>query len=76
MQKWQLFGRFDQLASNTISGSDHPWAREIDGSAVVGGVEYSPISRVKLALNYQGWYPYASDMNDKPYVFLNLEFKL
>ncbi len=76
LPQWQVFVRFDQVASNKLENQDSPWAREDDGSAIVGGVEFSPIKYVKMALNFQDWLPYAGDLEHRPYLYLNLEFKL
>jgi hypothetical protein len=74
--KWQLFARYDQLFSNIPEGYDQPWALESDGSAITGGVEFAPIKGVKIALNYQDWVPYAENMKNAAYLFLNFEYKL
>lgn len=75
-QHWQLFARFDQVYSNLLPGEDEPWALAIDGSKIIGGVQYSPIKNINIALNYQDWVPYANNMNGLSYIFLNFEFKL
>ena len=53
-----------------------PWDLEQDGSTITGGVEYSPIRQVKIALNYQDWVPYALNLNNEAYIYLNFEYKL
>lgn len=75
-KKWQLFARFDQVYSNILEGDEEPWDLEQDGSAITGGLEYSPIRQVKIALNYQDWAPYAKNMTYTGYLFLNFEYKL
>lgn len=72
-KKWQLFGRFDKVLSNKLSGEQNPWNLSKDGSALIGGIEYSPIDKVKLAANYQDWFPYAADTENEQFVFLNIE---
>ncbi len=73
---WQLFARFDQVYSNILEGQDEPWDLPADGSVIIGGVQYSPIKNVNIALNYQDWVPYAKNLNREAYIFLNFEFKL
>lgn len=76
LPKWQVFARFDQVYSNIPAGNDQPWDLEMDGSSLTGGIEYSPIRHVKIALNYQDWAPYARNMGNEAFVFLNFEFRL
>jgi hypothetical protein len=47
-----------------------------DGSALIGGVQFQPIEQVKLALNYQDWVPFAANMGNVAYIFINLEVDL
>ncbi len=75
-KKWQLFARFDQVYSNILQLDDQPWDLERDGSAITAGVEFSPIRQVKIALNYQDWVPYAKNINNEAYIFLNFEYKM
>lgn len=74
--KWQLFARYDQIYSNVLTGAENPWDLEEDGSAIIGGVEFSPIKQVKIALNYQDWTPYAKNLDGESYIYLNFEYKL
>jgi hypothetical protein len=74
--KWQLFTRYDQVYSNVLPDNENPWDLEEDGSAVVGGVEFSPIRQIKIALNYQDWTPYAKNLISQSYLYLNFEYKL
>ena len=76
LKKWQVFARYDQVYSNILAGAESPWAIEEDGSAVIGGVEFSPIKQIKIALNYQDWVPYAKNLDKLSYIYLNFEFKL
>ena len=47
-----------------------------DGSAIIAGIQFQPIEQVKLALNYQDWVPFAANMGNLSYFFLNLEVDL
>lgn len=72
-KKWQLFGRFDKVNSNVLENEDYPWNLANDGSKIIGGIEYSPIKKLKIALDYQDWFPYAENEENEQYIFLNLE---
>jgi hypothetical protein len=71
----ELFGRFDKLWSNTLSGAPYNWNISSDGSAIIAGIQYSPIKNIKIAANYQDWYPYPKNMENESYFYLNLEYK-
>lgn len=75
-KKLQLFARYDQLLSNIPEGKTSPWQLNKDGSALIGGLQYSPIKGIKVALDYQDWYPRAANMPNKSYIFLDLEVSL
>ncbi len=74
--EWELFGRYDWLNSSLLPGGNIPWNLNRDGSAVISGVQYSPVRGVSFALNYQDWYSYAKNGPDIAFLFLNVEFKL
>jgi hypothetical protein len=75
-KKFQVFARYDKVTSNIIDNESVPWGLPTDGSAIIAGVQYSPISRVKLALDYQDWYPLAENLPNESYIFLNLYFSV
>ena len=50
-----------------------PWNLGKDGSAVIEGVQFTPIPFVHLALNYQDWVEYAQNGSSKPFLYLNIE---
>lgn len=72
-KKVQVFGRFDRLLSNKTGDSAIPWNLSDDGSAVIGGVEYSPVKYVKIAANYQDWFPFAKNEPNRQFFYLNME---
>ena len=74
--KYQLFARFDKMASNKLDGEENPWNLAKDGTALVAGIQYEPIKKIKMALNYHDWVPYASNGETKAFIYLNLEVKL
>jgi len=75
-EKFQIFGRYDFVTSNILEGEDVPWDLATDGSSVIVGIQYRPISKVKIALNYQDWYPYAANESNLAFIFLNFEFRV
>ncbi len=74
--KFEIFGRFDQLSSNTLSGATTAWNEAKDGNQIVAGFQYAPVKGVKFALNYQGFDFKQAGKNTESLVFLNAEFKL
>lgn len=74
-KKFELFGRFDKLWSNTLIGEPYNWNITRDGSAVIAGLQYTPTRNIKIAANYQDWYPYAKNLDNESYFYINLEFK-
>jgi len=74
--QYQVFARFDKIGSNILEENINPWNLINDGSALITGLQYKPIKNIKAALNYQDWYPLASNRNNSAFVYLNLEIKL
>jgi hypothetical protein len=75
-KKWEVFGRFDQLNSNTLDGETQAWNFDKNGSQLIFGIQVYPVKGLKFALNYQGYTFDNSAINTKSLVFLNAEFKL
>ncbi len=76
LKKFQLFARYDKLNSNILLGEDQPWQLLKDGSAIIAGIQYSPIKQVKIALDYQDWVPYAKNMDYVAFIFINFFVKI
>ncbi len=75
-QRFELFGRYDRLSSNIPADYTQPWNLVSDGSAIIAGIQFQPIDQVRLALNYQDWVPFAANMGNLAYIFVNLEVDL
>lgn len=75
-EKFELFGRYDWLNSNIPAEYSQPWNLQEDGTALIFGIRYMPIKHIKMALNYQDWVPYAANLSNLRYLFLNLEIVL
>lgn len=73
--KWNIFGRYDNLSSNTLSGEDHDWNFNKDGGTYIGGLEYKPIKLVNLSANFRYTDFEDNTMEDASAVYVNLEFK-
>lgn len=75
-KKFEVFGRYDQLSSNTLTGGLTDWNIANDGSQVITGIQYAPVKGLKFSLNYQNFSFDNSTLDAKSLVFLNAEFKL
>lgn len=71
--KWEIFARYDKLLSNILPEDDAPWNLAKDGSALLTGVQFTPIEYVHLSLNYQDWVEYAQNGSSEPFLYLNIE---
>jgi hypothetical protein len=72
--KYQIFGRYDYISSVKLANQTNPWRYNSNGSLIMGGIQFSPIKQVKMALNYQLWQPENKNLSKSDYIFLNLEF--
>jgi hypothetical protein len=75
-KKFEVFGRYDQLSSNTLTGGLNDWNIANDGSQVIAGIQYAPVKGLKFSLNYQDFSFDNATSDNKSLVFLNAEFKL
>lgn len=75
-KKWQVFARYDKLNSTIEDDDNLPWNLIKDGSAVIAGIQFTPIKHVTIALDYQDWVPYAKNLKATSFIFLNFELKL
>lgn len=75
-ERYQVFGRYDYLSSNIIDPDPDPWNISKDGSFIIAGVQYSPIKKIQLALNYQGKMPAEAgeDMGHAAYLSCQFAF--
>ena len=75
-EKFQFFVRYDKVESNILEGETNPWHLANDGSALVAGIQFSPVKNIKLALNYHDWYPWAANRDNEGYIYLDLLVKM
>ena len=74
-KKYRVFGRYDQLSSNTLQAEVDPWNNSKNGNVIIMGLQFNPVKNIKMALNYQGW-TYEDDTKDaKPALYMNIEYK-
>ncbi|MCU0461710.1 MAG: hypothetical protein MUF36_06820 [Bacteroidales bacterium] len=74
-QKLELFGRYDYSTSVTLGKDIMKWNYLKDGSFVIIGMQYILSPYAKIALNYQGRYPYSPLKTGTDMIFLNALFK-
>jgi hypothetical protein len=74
--KFNIFGRFDNLTSTTIEGDTDPWNISKDGQQYILGFEYNPVKGVKIAPNFQGWSPNKNDSAFEASIYLNIQINL
>lgn len=75
-KKFEIYGRYDQLSSNTLTGGLNNWNIANDGNQVIAGIQYAPVKGLKFSLNYQDFSFDNTVLDNKSLVFLNAEFKL
>jgi len=75
-EKYQLFARYDKLDSNILKGETRPWQLADNGSALVAGIQFRPVNKITMSLNYHDWYPMAANMEGGGFIYLNLEVKM
>jgi hypothetical protein len=74
-QKTELFARYDYSTSVIVPGETEKWNHLNDGDFMVIGIQYSFNKYVKIALDYQGTYPYDSASQKSEEIILNALFK-
>ena len=71
--KWEIFARFDDLSSNTLTGETADWNLGDDGQLFILGFEFSPVKGIKLAPNFKGWNPADNSQAFISGIYLNCE---
>ncbi len=74
--KFEVFGRYDNLSSIKIDGTDEDWNIAKDGQIIIAGLEFAPVKGLKIAPNFQGWQPAESGKSFVYGAYLNFEIKL
>jgi len=73
-KRWNVFGRWDNLSSNTLPGEMMDWNISKDNSTYIAGVEFKPIKGVNTSINYR--YTDYEDIEriENSFVYFNLEY--
>ena len=75
-QRFEIFGRYDNLQSNTLTGATNEWNYTNNGQAYIAGVHFAVVKNVSLSLSYQGWQPADDALKYKNTVAFSFEFKI
>jgi hypothetical protein len=73
-KRWGTFARFDQVTSNREQLTSTGWFYHTDGIGFIGGVNYSPVQKVNLALHYQGFKYKNRNIGNSNSINLSFEF--
>lgn len=73
-KRWSAFARLDQLTSNRAQILSEVAYYTLDGLGFIGGVSYSPIQKVNLAINYQGFMYDNRNIGSSNSINLSFEF--
>lgn len=71
--RWEIFLRYDQVFSNILPGNEIPWNLANDGSALIGGLQYTPVRNIHITLDYQDWMEYAGNGANEQLIYVHLE---
>ena len=72
LDKFRLFGRYDQLHSFMVPEEGARWNYDDDGKRIIAGLEYNPVKGIKLTPNYQLWM-FDNDAPSEHAVYLSCE---
>jgi hypothetical protein len=75
LKKTELFARYDYATSVTVPGENVQWNSMNDGRFAIIGLEYTFNENAKMALNYQGTFPYSSDKHISSAIYVNAMFR-
>ncbi len=73
-KRWSAFARLDQLTSNRAQILSEVAYYTLDGLGFIGGVSYSPIQKVNLAIHYQGFMYDNRNIGSSNSINLSFEF--
>ena len=74
-KKTDLFVRYDYSTSLVVPGDNLQWNYKKDGSLLIFGVERIISQNVKIALDYQGTFPYSTERRNSDAIYINALFK-
>lgn len=73
-KKWNVFGRYDALSSNTLSGETVDWNFSDDGNTMIVGFEFKPTKGINTSVNYRFTDFEDTSNNNVSLLYFNLEF--
>jgi hypothetical protein len=74
-KKSELFVRYDYSTSVLVPDETKKWNYKKDGTFLIAGVQHTFSQNVKMALNYQGTFPYNHARKISDAIFVNALFK-
>lgn len=74
-KKIGIFGRYDLVTSSKLPNATSTWNYANDGSAIIGGIEYFPIDKIKMSLNYQSWLPDNPIIDKAQFIYVNFDYE-
>lgn len=74
-KKTELFVRYDYATSVIIPGETVRWNSLNDSRFAIVGLQYTFNENVKMALDYQGTFPYSSDKQISEAIYVNAMFR-
>jgi len=73
--KFELFGRYDNLSSNTLSGGANPWNYDTNADFAICGIQFCPMENIAIAVNGRYYLPENPTKDKKMSVYFNVDFK-
>jgi hypothetical protein len=77
-KKTQLFCRYDystSYTSNALTGENNHWNILKDGNFAIAGIQYVFNQYTRIAIDYQGTYPFSPEKQKSDAIFFNALFK-
>ncbi|MBU1013857.1 MAG: rhodanese-like domain-containing protein [Bacteroidetes bacterium] len=71
--KTEFFARFDRIFNEAPDNFNTDANR--NGCTIMGGISHSPVKGVNISLNYQGWLPNATEIQNVNNILLSMEYK-
>ena len=83
-EKWEVFARYDNLESVKVGNNSQAWnaATEVgtyprsDGDYILGGIQFMPIKKVRIAIDCQYYKPSIATDNEAMVGFLHCQYDL
>jgi hypothetical protein len=75
-RNYEIFARYDFSGSVTVQGEANPWNYMKDANLVIFGLQKSFNANFRLALDYQDYIPYSSNLPSSGFIFINALLKI